>query len=144
MREPPSQAVEWLSANATSGDADRAIWELRYLRRALGLLIAERDALDDRTASAVARNLAVAIQADRNVAAAMVKLAERQFNERLAAYREMMQLRGSPESYPRRIGRALLLLSGSVRMGTQELAGAEEIVSRLSDDLGESLSRNYV
>lgn len=143
MREPATQAVDWLAAAATSGDADRAIWELRYLRRALGLLIAERDALDDRTASAVARSLTQAMQADRNVAAPMVRLAERQFNERLAAYREMMHLRGSQESTTRRVGRALLLLSGSVRMGGQELAGAESIVSQLSDELGNALSKHY-
>ena len=42
--------VQWLGAVALQGDMDRARWELRYARMALGLLAAERDALDDRTA----------------------------------------------------------------------------------------------
>ena len=46
--------------NATRGDVDHARWELRYARRALGLIAAQRDALDDRTASVVARELAEA------------------------------------------------------------------------------------
>lgn len=143
MREPAAEDVAWLAEHAASGDADRARWELRYVRRALGLLIAQRDALDDRTASVVAHALAAAMSADRNVAAAMVKLADRQFNERLSAYREMMLLRGGAERLPERLGRALLLLSGSVRMGSLELHGASEIVTRLLADIGEALEKSF-
>ena len=55
FREPDAADVEWLAATATRGDLDHARWELRYARRALGLITAQRDALDDRTASIVAR-----------------------------------------------------------------------------------------
>lgn len=130
MEEPASADVEWLSDAATAGDADRARWELRYLRRALGLLVAQRDALDDRTGSAVARGLAEAALADRNVAAPMIKVSERQFNERLSAYREMMALRGSPEGVPERLGRTMLLLAGAQRVGATEMDRASELVER--------------
>ena len=61
MREPAEADVEWLARTATRGDADHARWELRYARRALGLIVAQRDALDDKTGSDVARTLAVAM-----------------------------------------------------------------------------------
>ena len=51
FREPGAADVQWLAEAATRGDADHALWELRYARRALGLIAAQRDALDDRTAS---------------------------------------------------------------------------------------------
>jgi len=143
MLEPSPGDVAWLAEHAASGDADRATWELRYARRALGLLIAQRDALDDRTASEVAHQLAAAMSADRNVAASMVKLADRQFNERLSAYREMLLLRGGAERLPERLGRALLLLSGSVRMGSLELQGAAEIIARLVAEISGVLEKSF-
>src|SRR5262245_1967900 len=51
FREPDPADVQWLAEAATRGDTDHALWELRYARRALGLIAAQRDALDDRTAS---------------------------------------------------------------------------------------------
>ncbi len=63
--EPALRDVEWLTQNATRGDVDHATWELRYARRALGLIAAQRDALDDRTASIVAREISEAFARDR-------------------------------------------------------------------------------
>src|SRR5690349_14578707 len=80
FQEPESSDVEWLAVAATRGDVDHARWELRYARRALGLIAAQRDALDDRTASLVAKEIAEAFDRDRNIAAGMVETAERQFN----------------------------------------------------------------
>lgn len=139
MEEPAPADVAWLADVATGDDRDRAGWELRYLRRALGLLVAQRDALDDRTASAVAHELTAEMAKDRNVAAPLIRLAERQFNERLSAYREMIALRGTAEGLPERIGRTLLLMSGAGRMGREELeraaALAEQYLERSSDRL---------
>jgi hypothetical protein len=86
--EPSPQDVQWVAGAATNGDADRAAWELRYAKRALGLLVAERDALDDRTPSLVAQEITIRTKLDRNVAPGMVALAERQFDERLKVYRD--------------------------------------------------------
>ena len=57
MSEPGPDDVDWLATRATRGDIDHARWELRYLRRALGVLVAQRDSLDDRTPSEVLRAL---------------------------------------------------------------------------------------
>jgi hypothetical protein len=139
MQEPAPAEVEWLSDVATSDDRDRALWELRYLRRALGLLVAQRDALDDRTASAVAHELTAEMAKDRKVAAPMLRLAERQFNERLSAYREMINLRGAAESLPERIGRTLLLMAGAGRMGREDLARAARIAEAYLADASDRL-----
>ena len=139
MEEPAAADVEWLTEAATAGDADRARWELRYLRRALGLLVAQRDALDDRTASSVARLLAESASADRNVAAAMIRVAERQFDERLSAYREMMALRGHADAMPERLGRTVLLLAGAPRVGQADVAQAAALVDRYLEESAERL-----
>src|SRR3954470_11075034 len=74
MQEPAASDVEWLSAAATRGDTDHAQWELRYLRRALGILVAQRDALDDRTPSEVLRALLHRMQKDQNVDGELIDL----------------------------------------------------------------------
>lgn len=139
MEEPSTTDVEWLAETATTGDRDRATWELRYVRRALGLLVAQRDALDDRTASAVAHELATEMAKDRNVAAPMIRLAERQFNDRLSAYRDMIALRGTAESLPERIGRTLLLMSGVGRMTKEDLDMAATLSERYLAEASERL-----
>jgi hypothetical protein len=143
MKDPEVADVEWLSECATSRDTDRARWELRYLRRALGLLVAQRDALDDQTASSVARLLGRATAADRNVAAPMIKLAERQFNERLSAYHDMMGMRGTGDGPSERVARTLLLLSGATRMGAEDLGQATALVDRYLDEAAAHLRHAF-
>jgi hypothetical protein len=46
--EPEQADVEWLAQNATRGDVDHAQWELRYARRALGMIA--RSAMPSMTA----------------------------------------------------------------------------------------------
>ena len=125
MQEPLPADIEWLAHDATRGDVDHAAWELRYLRRALGILVAQRDALDDRTPSESLRALVHRMQKDRNVDGGLVELAERQFNARLSAYRDAFTSKGqgSPSS---RVAQNLLAFSGgpirtddpAVRQGT--------------------------
>ena len=126
MQEPSSADVEWLAQDATRGDIDHAMWELRYLRRALGILVAQRDALDDHTPSESLRALLHRMQKDRNVDGGLVELAERQFNARLSAYRDAFTSKGkgSPST---RVAQNLLAFSGgpirtddpAVRQGTE-------------------------
>lgn len=111
MREPSAEDVAWLAADATRGDTDHAQWELRYLRRALGILVAQRDALDDRTPSEALRALLHRMHKDRNVDGELVDLAERQFNARLSAYRDAFTSRGLVPA-PVRVAQNLLAFSG--------------------------------
>ena len=143
IADPEPEDVAWLASVATSGDADRARWELRYARRAAGLLSAERDALDDRTASAVARELGESWAADRNVAAGMRHMAERQFNARLHALGQAIAARSSPEPTGTRIGRALLMSAGHFAPTQADVERAGAVVSRYLEQANESLRRLF-
>jgi hypothetical protein len=112
MREPEDADVDWLARAATKGDADHARWELRYARRALGLIVAQRDALDDKTGSAVARELSDAVARDPNVNATTVEIAERQFNARISAYRDGLDSRASGVPVATRLGQTLFAFAG--------------------------------
>lgn len=111
MADPSSADVAWLTEAGTRGDDDHALWELRYARRALGLLAAERDALDDRTSSAVAHALDDALSRDANVADEMLDVAERQFNARLSAYRDVLTARAGAATAAR-LGQTLFAFCG--------------------------------
>lgn len=91
--EPSAEEVGWFARELVAGDEDRAIWELRYLRRAISQLIAERDGWDDRIGATVARELAERLLDDPAVAQERRATAERQFDLRLSRYREALRER---------------------------------------------------
>jgi hypothetical protein len=137
-REPSSEDVAWLATEATRGDEDHARWELRYARCALGLLIAQRDALDDLTASVVAAAIAQAFQEDARIDPDRLDLAGRQFNARLSAYRDAMGVRGSEGSS--RLGQTLLAFAGAAFKGADEnVHRAGRILSAYEKEANESL-----
>ncbi len=144
MREPDPADVAWLADAAASGDADHAQWELRYARAAVGLLVAQRDALDDRTSAEIAQGFTDALASDARIAADRRELAERQFNERLLAYREAWQLRGGPISAQDAVGRCLLAFaSDGARTAGSPLAYAIELMERYADEAAAILRETY-
>lgn len=143
MSEPDADDVAWLAEAACGGDLDRAAWELRYARRALGLVVSQRDALDDRTGSLVARELGSAQQADRHVAPAMLRVAERQFNDRLTMYRDVLTSRTPSEGAGARLGRALLMIAGTARAGDDMIARAGDILARYVGEANDALRKAF-
>lgn len=140
MREPADADVEWLARTATRGDADHARWELRYARRALGLIVAQRDALDDKTGSAVARTLADAMARDRSVDASTIEIAERQFNARISAYRDGLDSRASGTPVATRLGQTLFAFSGGAfRDAKDDVARGGELLTSYAGEANESL-----
>jgi hypothetical protein len=131
LAEPGDDDVRWLAQTATHGDTDHARWELRYARRSLGLITAERDALDDRTGSLVARALADATARDPQVAADMQDIAERQFNARLSAYRDALAARATTTA---RLGQTLFAFAGG------SFRQIDEHILRGGDLLGQYLT----
>jgi hypothetical protein len=127
--EPTSEDVRWLAEAATRGDEDHAKWELRYARRAIGLLVAQRDALDDRTGSLVAGALSEAFESDERIDRDRRDLAERQFNARLSAYRDALGARVADSAI--RLGQTLLAFSGG------SFRDIDANVRRAGDVLGE-------
>jgi len=129
MQEPAESDVDWLSTVATRGDTDHAVWELRYLRRALGILVAQRDALDDRTPSEVLRALLHRMQKDHNVDGELIDLAERQFNARLSAYRDAFTSRGHGSPSVRVAQNLLAFSGGPIRADDPAVKRGAELVS---------------
>lgn len=142
LSEPADDDVRWLARVATAGDEDRSRWELRYARRAIALLVAERDALDDRTASEVARELRAALQLDRSVAAGMVRVAERQLNERTAAYRTALSMRSAGEPLEARLARVLVGVGPRRELGP-DLARGVDLVRECLTVAQEGLRRAF-
>jgi len=143
FREPADADVDWLARNATREDIDHARWELRYARRALGLIAAQRDALDDRTASVVAHEISEAFARDKNIAAGMLETAERQFNVRLSAYRDGLAARaGAPT--PIRMGQTLFAFAGgSFKVRDDNIIHAGELLATYLTEANESLRSTF-
>ena len=154
LEEPSDADARWLAEVATRGDVDHARWELRYARRAVGLIVAQRDALDDRTGSSVGRALADAFERDPNIATDRLAVARHQFNARLGAYRDVLTSRppAARTAAPReagaqtqtRLGRNLLAFAGGpVRADAAEVARAGEIVLAYIDAAHEALRNAF-
>lgn len=138
LGEPVDEDVTWLAAIATRGDTDHARWELRYARRAIGLLVAQRDALDDRTGSHVARAISEAFERDENIDRDRRELAERQFNARLSAYRDALGARVSDSAA--RLGQTLLAFSGgSFREVDANVRRAGDVLTGYEKDANDAL-----
>jgi hypothetical protein len=136
--EPSAADVTWLARTATRGDEDHARWELRYARRAVALLVAQRDALDDRTGSIVAAALAEGLATDTRIDQDRRDLAERQFNARLSAYRDALGARVPDASV--RLGQTLLAFSGgSFRDANDHVKRAGAIVAAYVEESAEAL-----
>jgi hypothetical protein len=141
--DPSMADVEWLAARATGGDADHARWELRYARRALCLLAAQRDALDDRTASVVARELGRALARDPHIAPGKLKVAERQLNARLSAYRDAIENReGAGTGW--HLGRTLLRFAGRRdSVDPADVAQAGDVAARYLEEANAALREQF-
>lgn len=141
-KEPADAEVSALSA-VTDADDDHARWELRYARRATGQLIAQRDALDDRTASDVAAALADAHRTDPLVAPERRAISDRQFNDRLRAYGAALADRTGKAGTSERLGRALLTFARAPSMGPSAVALAAELCASMVLDCNAALREIY-
>src|SRR3954463_2068815 len=143
MQEPAAEDVEWLAREATRGDVDHARWELRYARRSIGILVAQRDALDDRTPSEVLRALLHRMHKDPNVDAALRELAERQFNARLSAYRDAFTQRGHGTPALRVAQNLLAFAGGPIRGDDPVVLRGAELVTNLIAMANEALRSSF-
>ena len=142
--EPGDDDVRWLAERGTGGDQDHARWELRYARRALGLLAAQRDALDDRTASVVAHELGTALSNDPMIDASKRPVAQRQLNSRLRAYGEVLSHRDAPESTGTRLARALFSFTGKEpELTSADLRRGGDLLASYLDEANEALRREF-
>lgn len=133
LGDPDSAQVAWLIGIAEHPhDVPR---ELVFVRRAVGLIVAERDALDDRTAADVAHQLAPIIASE----ARHQEERGRAWNERWRAYVAALAVRGSTEPPAARLGRVLLRGVGTESPTPSQLHGATELVQMHRNALNEAL-----
>lgn len=140
MREPEPGDVDWLAEAAAAGDRDHARWELRYARMAIGVFVAERDALADQVASDVSAALQEALDQDPTVAPDMKPLARRQIDDRLQAYRDAFFAGGAATGANDRVGRVLLAFaSDGARSAGRPLARATEVLGAIAFEANAAL-----
>lgn len=143
LAEPAPADVDWLATAAAAGDADHARWELRYARMAIAIFVSERDALDDRTSSDAAAALRDAFARDERVAPDLRPLANRQFADRLQAYRDAFFGRGAAGASDR-LGRVLLsFASDGTRSAGTPLARATELLAGYALECNAALRDAY-
>lgn len=134
-----SADIEWLTRLTSDCNERLAARELQFARRAIGLIVAERDALDDRTASDVAHQLAGVISAEARQDAA----AGRAWSERWRAYTSALAARGSTESPAARLAK-VLLSGGNVEQPTHDqLIRATQYVLAVRAAANEALRTAY-
>lgn len=132
----PLTAESWRWLEAQGVPAEVASREMGWAVRAIGLIVASRDALDDRTVSEVSHALDRALGAggDAREGGAV------RWRARLAAYLEAHGARGTGEPVPRRLARVLLDGAGVQHPSSAlvEAAGAEVVGLRvrLNAELG--------
>jgi len=143
MAEPAEAEVAWLTEKATHGDTDHARWEMRYLRRALGILVAQRDALDDRTPSAVLRALLDRMDRDPKVDSELRVLAARQFNARLSAYRDAFTSRGHGTPALRVAQNLLAFAGGPIRSADPVVMHGATVVEQALEQANAQLRATF-
>ena len=117
--------VAWLSeiAGASSSAAER---ELAFAQRAIALIVAERDALDDRTAADVAHAIDALTERE-----ARTRAGERDvWLDHWREYADALAARGRHEPPLRRIARVLLRRLGVTDPGSPQLVRVVGIVTR--------------
>lgn len=130
-----SSEYSWLTG--ISGGSSIAARELVFLRRAIGLIVADRDALDDRTASEIAHELAPMIASESRRDPEIGK----EWNTRWRAYTSAMALRGTAEPPASRLAVVFLTGVGISHPTDEQSRGAALLVQRERVAMNEALRK---
>lgn len=139
MLPVPPADIAWLQAIAEGQSELLATRELQFARRALGLIVAERDALDDRTASDVAHQLAGIIGQEARID----QVAGRAWSERWRAYTGALAARGSHESPAARMARVMLAGVGVAAPVSEQLVRGTQYILAVRTSANEALRTAY-
>jgi len=138
LRPLEADDVRWLQECAGLG-REQVQRELLFAQRAIGLIVAERDALDDQTAADVAHAIDATVakesRAYQDPAAEWV--------DHWLEYHEALAIRGRAEPPMRRIARVLLRRVGVSEPGSPQLVRAVGIVTRHRHAANEALAAAF-
>jgi len=125
--------LQWLTA--VSRDEQVAQRELAFARRALALIVAERDALDDRTASDVAHELTAVTEQESRRDEHVGKA----WSARWRAYTEALAVRGAAELPASRLARVMLAGAGIAAPTPELLSRATQCIHVIRAKANEAL-----
>lgn len=131
LTPPEATDVDWLVA--LTGDRQRALEELVFARRAVALMVAERDALDDRTAADVAHVLAAAVEGQAGA----------DWASRWRAYSSALAVRGQADTPAMRLGRVLLDGAGVAEPGVEAIERAAQFIGAQRARANEALREAF-
>ncbi|MBC8089763.1 MAG: hypothetical protein H7Z40_21070 [Phycisphaerae bacterium] len=131
--------IAWLASLTPDRNERLATRELEFARRAIGLIVAERDALDDRTASDVAHQLATVISSESR----RDSVAGRVWSERWRAYTGALAARGSTESPAARLARVMLAGAGVAAPSHEQLVGGTQYILAVRSAANDALRTAY-
>jgi hypothetical protein len=135
LKPASADDVQWLSAAGARTEALARV-ELAYAQRAIGLIVAERDALDDQTAADVSHALdAVVAKESRAIAS--------EWSEHWREYADALAARGRAEPPLGRIARVLLRRCGVNEPGAEHLDRAVGIVTAFRHTANDALRAVY-
>lgn len=130
---PEQSDVTWLRSLGVPEAV--AVRELTFAKRAIGLIVAERDALDDRTASDVAHQLVPVISREARGAPDL----GREWDERWRAFTLAWAVRGDVESPASRLARVLLAGSGIGHPSREQMLRSTHFVQDTRDSANVTL-----
>jgi hypothetical protein len=142
LEEPSSRDVQWLAEQSVHGDRARMARELRYAYRAVGLIAAQRDALDDKTASAVAHALTAAMPLVPPVRPAERRDVMREWQARMRLYGDAMAQRGGDGRPIPRLARVLLEVADA-RVVPETVTQAVSLLEERRSVANEALRRTF-
>jgi hypothetical protein len=138
LKAASADDVQWLAREGAKMEALARI-ELAYAQRAIGLIVAERDALDDQTAADVSHALDAVVakeaRSQRETAGA--------WNEHWRDYADALAARGRAEPPLGRIARVLLRRCGVLEPTAEQLARAVRIVTAFRHTANDALRAVY-
>jgi len=129
--------VAWLASQCN--DEAVAVRELTFARRAVGLTAAGRDALDDRTASDVARAMAPHLETE----ARQSSRGADEWTARWQAYRSALAARGVTDTPTVRFARILLAGAGVDAPTPDTLAQAVDVMQAFRGQANDALRASF-
>ena len=133
LRAPDADTVHWLASIGVP--VPLAVQEITFAVRAIGVIVAERDALDDRTASDVVQQLALVIRREPSGDEDRRHL----WAERWRAYSASLAVRGSEESPTTRVARVFLAAAGVVAPSGEQLLRATHFIAHTRSAANDAL-----
>lgn len=138
LHDPSADELSWLM-QASGASRELALIELAFSQKAIGLIVAERDALDDQTAADVSHAIDAIVAREALVRRGVIE----EWHAHWAEYHDALEARGRAEPPLKRIARVLLRRCGTPEPQPEQLARAERLVTTFRHAANEALREAF-